>query len=186
MFSAGGIRKVDFRNYEYPWDPPMLGAPETWTWLQEKPGTSAQLRDGKHDFSDSETPEGSYHGVHLTFSSVTYGDLNHDGKDDAAVDLLFSTDGTLHWHYLYVFTLRHGLPALIARLRSGSRADGGLVRAQIDRGSLVLDFNDPDRRLGDRCSEGYVRTRYRYQNGVFVETSKREFGDMEKPPRGRT
>jgi len=183
MFSASGIRAVDFRNFEYPWDPPVLGAPATWAWLHEEPGTSAHLRDGKHDFSDSETPEGTYRGVHLTFSSVTYGDLNGDGQDDAAVDLLFSTDGTLNWHYLYVFTLKKRLPTLLARLRSGSRADGGLYGVRIDRGSLVLDFADANRRMGDCCSEGYVRTRYRYQNGVFVETSKREFGDVGKPRR---
>lgn len=93
--------------------------------------------------------------------SVTYGDPNGDRHDEAAVDLLCGSGGTANWHYLYIFTLADGSPALMARLRSGSRADGGLVKVLIEQNTLVFDFEDGARRLGDCCSKGYIRMRYR-------------------------
>jgi hypothetical protein len=177
-FSATTIHQVDFTNFKYLWNAPNLGVPDTWTWLPGKPTSTARLIGGKHDFSLAETPAGTYQGVHLTFVSVTYGDLNDDGEDDAAVELSFSTGGTVGWRYLFVFTLRNGKPTLLGRLQSGARADGGLVRVAIAQGFLVLDFEDTNRRVGDCCSEGYVRVRYRWQGGVFVASGPPEFGDL--------
>jgi hypothetical protein len=109
------------------------------------------------EFSWSVTPQGSYRGGDLTILSVTYGDLIGDGQEDAAVDALFSTGGTLNWHYVYVFTLRNGLPTLLGRLQSGTRADGGLLKVTISEGMLVLDFVATRRRIADCCSKGYAR-----------------------------
>jgi hypothetical protein len=111
--------------------------------------------------------------------SVTYGDVDGDGTEDAAVDLLYGTGGTANWHYLYVYSVDHGTPELKARLQSGSRADGGLVKTAIQTGRLVLDFADTNRRQADCCSEGYVRVTYRWQGDRFVETGGREYGDLK-------
>ncbi len=179
LFSATRISEIDFRNFDYAWDAPKLGAPAAWKWLEEKPKSSVHVVDGRHDFSESESPAGTYRGGYLMIRSVTYGDLNGDGRDEAAVDLLFSTGGTLNWHYLYVFTLENGSPTLLGRLQSGSRADGGLANVAIAQGTLVLDFLDTTRRMGDCCSEGYVRVKYRLRTGRFIESEKREFGDLD-------
>ncbi len=107
-------------------------------------------------------------------SSVTYGDLTGDGQDEAAVDLRYSTGGTLSWHYLYLFTVLNGTPKMLSLLRSGSRADGGLESVEISEGVLILEFSDGERRRGDCCSLGVVRARYRFVNGAFVKVGKLE------------
>jgi hypothetical protein len=53
-------------------------------------------------------------------------------------------------------------------------------------GLLVADFADSEKRIGDCCSEGYIRVRYRWQGGAFVEEGNREYGKIdlhEGPPR---
>jgi hypothetical protein len=79
---------------------------------------------GRPDFSPAEPLSGGY----VTVWSVTYGDVNGDGRDEAVVDLLYGTGGTANWHYLYAFTLANGSPTLLGTLQCGSRADGGLVK----------------------------------------------------------
>ncbi len=70
-------------------------------------------------------------------------------------------------------------PTLLAILESGPRGDGGLIRTAIQDALLVLDFADPDRRVGDCCSEGYIRVHYRWRDGAFVEEGPRERGDLK-------
>ncbi len=111
--------------------------------------------------------------------SVTYGDLRSEGREAAAVDLIYSTGGTANWHYLYVYALEKGSPQLLARLESGSRADGGLVKVTIEKNELILDFADGARRVGDCCSPGYIRAKYRWQSGRFVEVGSRLSGDID-------
>ena len=177
LLGATRIGEVDFKNFDYVWDLQRVAVPSTWKWLEGRPQSSVRLAGGRHDFSGAERLAGGY----VAISSVTYGDLTGVGRDEAAVDLLFGTGGTANWHYLYVFSLANGSPTILGRLRSGSRADGGLIRVAIRQRTLILDFADPNRRIGDCCSEGYVRVRYRWQNGRFVEAGVRETGDLERP-----
>lgn len=68
------------------------------------------------------------------------------------------------------------LTKLLARLQSGSRGSGGLVKATVQKKTLILEFADTDRRIGDCCSEGYIRVKYRWQAGRFIETGARTSG----------
>ncbi len=174
LYGATRTSEVDFKNFDYVWDAPPISVPTAWKWLGGRPKSSLRVVRGRHDFSPSERSAGEY----VMVRSVTYGDLSGDGRDDAAVDLLYSTGGTANWHYLYVFTLGQGSPTVLGRLQSGSRADGGLVKIAIERNTLVLDFSDTKRRIADCCSEGYVRVRYRWQGDHFVEVGTRGSGDQ--------
>jgi len=175
LTGATKINEVDFKNFDYPWAEPRTAVPAAWKWLDGTPRSALRVKGGRHEFSPAEPfPDG-----YAMVQSVTYGDINGDGRDEAAVDLLYSTGGTASWHYLYVFTLANGAPTLLARLQSGSRADGGLLKVAINQNALILDFADSDRRVGDCCSEGYVRIRYRWLSGRFVEVGKRVKGDND-------
>jgi hypothetical protein len=175
LTGASGITKVDFKNFDYPWDAPGIGVPTAWKWLDGRPRSTLRVTGGRHDFTSSEPSEGGY----VTVWSVTYGDVTGDGRDEALVDLLYSTGGTASWNYLYVFTLGNGPPMLLGRLQSGSRGYGGLLKVAIDRNTLILDFADIDRRVGDCCSEGYVQVKYRREGGRFVEFGARGSGDLD-------
>lgn len=163
-----GVRQIDFRNFTYPWDEPPLGVPGSWQWLRQTPKDVLQLADGRHNFVEVGAPDRGQ--PYVALRSVTYGDLDGDGYDEAAVDLVYGTGGTANWHYLYVYSAVNGTKRFIDRLESGSRADGGLVSVAISRGLLVLDFADSERRQGDCCSSGVIRVSYLLQDGSFVET----------------
>lgn len=87
--------------------------------------------------------------------------------------------GTANWDYLYVYKMVHSQPQVMSILEGGSRGYGGLTRVAIQNGLLVLDFADPDRRVGDCCSEGYIRVRYRWTKSKFVEDGPRERGNSD-------
>ena len=44
----------------------------------------------------------------------------------------------------------------------------------IQSGQLTLDFGDGERRIGDCCSLGVIRVRYRLQNGIFISAGRTE------------
>lgn len=175
---TGKIKEIDFKNFSYPWDDPEADSDNhiTWYWTQLPTGSKVRLLNGQHRFTVPETP--SFVSPALGFSFAVYGDLDGDGLEEAAVALNYTTGGTMNWDYLYVYKLAKGKPILLGRLRSGSRGSGGLLRASINQGALVLDFADPGRRTADCCSDGYVRVHYRWFDGHFAEEGPREQGDF--------
>jgi len=167
-------RRPDFGNVECPWSNSFdrgLASVTEWKWLDLKGTTPLAVRSGRHDRTDS---------GFLAFSSVTYGDLDGDGRDEAAVDLIRGSGGSATWHYLYVFRIEGAMPKPIALLRSGSRANGGLTGVAIDNRVLILEFNDPDFRTADCCSDGFIRVRYKYDGARFIETPPRVKGLRQK------
>lgn len=179
LSQASTIRQVDFKNFTYPWDEPG-GVPGSWQWLETSPKESFRLVRGIHRFIDPNDPEYERErapGVRMT--SVTYGDLDGDRLEEAAVTVNYGTGGSANWNYLYVYKLERGKPKLLGRLEGGSRADGGLIEVRIQNGALVLDFADTERRVADCCSEGYVRVRYRWLQEQFAESGPRSRGDLK-------
>lgn len=172
------IHDVDFKNFEYPWDEPA-GNTAAWSWLYTLTPTTVRLADGAAHFDDSDdSDKGVGPSPGLRFTSVTYGILGSHGNEVAAIELNYSTGGTANWDYLYVYEFTHGSPNLLGRLRSGSRAYGGLVHVAIRNGALLLDFADADKRVGDCCSTGYIRVTYKLTGGRFVESAPRTRGDF--------
>jgi hypothetical protein len=170
-----GLKTVDFKNFEYPWY--SSGARSAWHWMNGTPHSHIRLKDGRHIFD----PNDSSHSAYLELSSVIRGDLDGDGQDEAAVDLRYGSGGTASWHYLYVFKASGRYAVPLGVLESGSRAYGGLINIQITQGLLVLDFADADRREGDCCSRGFIRVRYRFKDGRFIETGQREKDSLRAP-----
>lgn len=182
------IRDIDFDNFTYIWNDASDDAvPMDWKWLSTTPDQHFRTVNGMHHFylpgQDSYERQ---HSPLVSVDSVTYGDLDGDGPEEAVVALNYSTGGTANWDYLYVYKLRWGQAKLLARMRTGSRSDGGLVRAFVRGNLLIVDLADREKRLADCCSEGYVRVGYRWRDGVFVEEGQREHGKIylhEGPPR---
>jgi hypothetical protein len=154
------IRLIDFKNFAYPYkeSEPF----EKWEQLDQT--QMVQLKNGRHDF-----PGGEY----LLLTSTTYGDLDRDGADEAAVDLRYGTGGTQNWHYLYVFKENGETPKLLSRFVSGSRAYGGLTKTDIRSNTLLLDLQDSARATADCCSQGFIRVTYQLKNGAFEEIPPR-------------
>jgi hypothetical protein len=185
------VRPIDFDNFSYAWsdeDPPD-DVHQPWHWLTSAPAQHFRAVNGVHHFyMGNQDNFNREHSPLVSVESVTYGDLDGDGVEEAVVALNYSTGGTANWDYLYVYKLENGQPHLLARMQTGSRGYGGLVRVFVRNQLLIVDFADPERRVGDCCSEGYVRVSYRWQDRGFVEDGERERGKIyleEGPPRPR-
>jgi hypothetical protein len=182
------IRQIDFKNFTYAWDDPAIGVSERWHWITSSPKSRIKASKGVYHFCEQGLDEYECeHAPLIRVDSVAYGDLVGDGNEEAVVSLNYSTGGTANWDYLYVYMLKNGRPTLLGRMQTGSRGYGGLIKAAVQNGFLVVDFADKDRRVGDCCSEGYIRVRYRWQKESFVEVGTREHGDLELregPPTG--
>jgi hypothetical protein len=179
LAQTASIRQVDFRNFVYPWDDSGSSL-SGWRWMKPSPRTRIRVTNGAYRFVEPGLSEFDAEGKPSLFVwSVTYGDIDGDQQEEAAVILNYSTGGTSNWKYLYLYKLVHGEPRLLGRLQGGDRAYGGLVNVAIENGLLVLDFNDPERRAGDCCSAGFIRVRYKWQQQHFVETGRREHGDFK-------
>jgi len=177
------IRRIDFKNFQFPWDEDMgvvFSVPKLWRWIDPLPDGRIRVVRGIHHFYErTQDPEDSRRAPLISVDAVTYGDLDGDGIEEAAVHLNYSPGGTQNWDFLYIYKLNGGRPLLLGVLESGSRAYGGLVRTSITEGFLVLDFADAERRVGDCCSEGYIRVRFRWRDGGFHEEGPQERGDLE-------
>ena len=160
-------------------DPPSYDDTSPWHWI-DTPQSEVRVVQGRYRFDSPELQDvPPNQRPLLTSDSVAYGNLDADQADEAAVSLTYHTGGTQNWSYVYVYKMVRGRSQLLGILKSGSRADGGLYRAAIEHGLLVLDFGDTQRRIADCCSEGYIRVRYRWKDGAFVEDGPRERGDID-------
>jgi len=178
-----GIRNTDFKNFSFPWENNMRKPPSydvsPWQWLIQLPQSRIHLVNGVHHFYEpNESQLERERAPRVSVQGAAYGDLDQDGIEQAAVHLNYSSGGTQNWDYLYVYESVDGRARLMGILKSGERGYGGLYRTAIQNGLLVLDFADRDRRVGDCCSEGYIRVRYRWKNGAFLEEGPRERGDV--------
>ncbi len=102
------------------------------------PSVNIRVANGIHQFypRNRDALEGIYPLIRV--NSVTHGDLEGDGAEEAAVHLNYSTGCTSNWDFLYLYRLRHNVPKLFAILQSGSRGSGGLVRVSIAQSTLCM------------------------------------------------
>jgi hypothetical protein len=160
-------------------------SPLTWHWLTSPPDLRFKSVNGIHHFyipgQDNYERE---HAPLVSVDSVNYGDLDGDGVEEAVVALNYSTGGTANWDYLYVYKLESGQPQLLARMRTSSRGYGGLVRAFVRNQLLIVDFADPERGVGDCCSEGYVRVHCRWQEHRASQIPNGHNGNSAQAPSG--
>jgi hypothetical protein len=168
--TTGSIRGVDFRNHVYPWIE-REGWQSELTWLSTATPNHNTLVNGRWEFPYRDTAadlRGKLPFAGLTLAEVIHGDVTGDAKDDAVVVLREDSGGTQCYYLVYIYTTStHGL-ALLAYFRSGDRAAHGLYRVFPSDGKLVVDLYDPDKREGDCCSSGFLRTQYRWDGNAFV------------------
>ena len=178
-----GIRQIDFKNFSYPLKDHLLGHGEL-RWLSTQIAGSPklrniQLKDGEslQKIPIGEQDGGGYYEVSgFTLQEVKYADLSGSGAEDAIVVLLYQSGGTQTTNYIYVYAFDNGKPKLLAYCHTGSRAYSGLYKVYGQNEMLVVELLDPEKQMGECCSSGYIRTRYRWNGGHFQLVGKPEYG----------
>jgi hypothetical protein len=166
------IREVDFKNFNYPLSGALLGH-NRLQWLPTEAHSdrrSIHLVNGANlTKSSSFVMDGheytQWEGFKL--QSVKFADVTGHGQEEAIVVLHYGTGGTQQTDYVYIYSFGVGKPKLLAYFHTGDRADSGLCKVYGEEGKLVVELFDPQKRLGDCCSSGIVRTRYRWHDYRF-------------------
>jgi len=161
------IRQVDFKNFSYPLSGPTLGH-DRLKWLDVLAARHIQLANGK----------GASGSQGFTLESVRFLDVTGEGQDDAIVVLHFDTGGTQQTDYVYIYTIAAEKPKLLAYFHAGDRAYSGLCKVYGEDRKLVVELFDPEKRSGDCCSSGIVRTRYEWHSGRFEAVGTSERGTL--------
>ncbi len=118
---AQTIRQIDFRNFNYEpcFDPP-------------KGAKTIRVKNGKYEGkADDEN-------VYFMVSSVTFGDLDADGIEEAVVETTCSGGGTGRFSDGIVFRYQNGKPVAIEHFGMGDRADGGIHEIKFVKGLLKV------------------------------------------------
>ncbi len=183
--SQSAIRQVDFKNFTYPLSGALLGHSRL-QWLstdvrpQRKPIHLVNGTDLGKSSSVVVDGRGYVQWEGFTLQSVSFADLAGDGQEDAIVVLHYRTGGTQETDYVYIYSFVLGKPKLLAYFHAGDRAYAGLYKVIGDRGELVVELFDPEKRSGDCCSSGIVRTRYRWEQGRFKAVGAAERETLEE------
>jgi hypothetical protein len=162
------IRRVDFRNFSYR---PLCTNPSG-------EGRRETLRVSNGILS-RDAPEDP---IRFKVTSVVYGDLTGDGRDEAFVITDCRLGGTGHWTEGFVYAMQNGRPLLASTLQGGDRAGGGIYSAKIVKGLLRVDTFAPGFG-GGACCPGFVDTTTYKLNGHLLLTvgkpARREFRRYE-------
>lgn len=177
VVASQDLRHVDFKNYLYPWNRPP-GWSDHLEWPDPHGRKTVRLIGGH--WSDQtevdERAEGSLPIPGLTFESVEFGDVTGAGQEDAIVATRYDSGGTQFSYFVYIYSSVEGRPTLLAYFHAGDRAYSGLYKVYAQKQQLVIELFDPNKRTGDCCSSGFIRTRYRWEDGRFKIAGPREFG----------
>lgn len=149
------IRKVDFQNFTY--EPSCAGE-----------GTTKVTVAGG-EFSEEKKVDDYTERFFFKVFNIIYGNLSGDKAEEAVILSVCNTGGTGNFTEGFVYSMKRGKPMLIARIQGGDRADGGLRRALIESGLIVLEYNDPEKTAGACCPEGTVTQKLRVTGDKVVE-----------------
>ncbi|MCD9189447.1 MAG: hypothetical protein LUM44_23750 [Pyrinomonadaceae bacterium] len=157
-FAQKDIKDVDFSNFTY--EPYCAGEDKQ----------KITVKDG--EFSEQKEVDGFPDRLFFKAFDVTYGDLTGDNKDEAIVLTVCNTGGTGNFTEGFIYGIKGGKTALLARIPGGDRAYGGLREAYAEKGILVVESNDVGEAGGACCPEFVVTNYYKLNGSELSETRK--------------
>ncbi|MBX7060152.1 MAG: hypothetical protein K1X52_00690 [Pyrinomonadaceae bacterium] len=128
------------------------------------------VKDGKYSYEKQE--DGYTDRFYFEVFDIVYGDLTGDGKDEAVALTTCNTGGTGNFTEGFIFGSKNGKAVLLATLPGGDRAYGGIRKAWIDRGRLVVETNDPGELGAACCPAEIVTSTYKLAGKKLVESGK--------------
>lgn len=163
------IRKVDFQNFTY--EPSCAGEDTT------------KVKVAGGEFSEEKKVDEYTERFFFKVFNIIYGDLNRDKAEEAVILSVCNTGGTGNFTEGFVFSIKRGKPALVARIPGGDRADGGLRKAWIENGLLVVESNDSERSRGACCPEGTITQKVKLSGSKLLVVGQPIRKDLFPPQR---
>lgn len=161
--AQSNIRSVDFKNFTY--DAFCVG----------EEIEKITVRDG--EFSKETQEDGYVDRFSFEITAVEYGDIGNDKQEEAVILSNCNTGGTGQFSEGFVYGMKNGKPTLLVHIPGGDRAYGGLRKASVAKGLLVVESNDPGETGASCCPQSILTTKYRITAGKLVK-----IGDVSSRP----
>jgi hypothetical protein len=164
------IRKIDFRNFTYPWcqsDYPLPRGKKT-----------IALRDGEMKVKAARNTDRLW----ASLPNVSYASLKGDKQEQAIVTVTTNFDPNGSADCVFVYALQGSKPKLLWSHATGDQANGGLRSLRVEGSDLVVEQYDIkfdwakgmyEEGTALCCPKRFIRTHYRW-NGKRFEKSKSE------------
>jgi hypothetical protein len=152
--AQANIRSVDFKNFTFP------------AYCIGETPEKVTVKNG--EFYREKQEDGYVDRFSFNVFDIAYGDVTGDGVGDAVILTVCNTGGTGNFSEGYVYSMKAGKPALVARIPGGDRAYGGLRSASVEKGLLIVDSNDVGEEGGACCPQFVITTRYRVTGGKLA------------------
>jgi len=157
-FGQANIRSIDFKNFTYR---PYCSGENT---------LSVRVKDGEYL---QETPQDGYiDRFYFRVMDIAFGDLDSDGKEEAAIITVCNTGGTGRFTEGFIYRMNGGKPVLAARLPGGDRADGGLRSVKIENSLLVVEQYERGKTAGACCPEFIVTQKFKLIGKRLIQVGK--------------
>lgn len=167
-FAQTDIRDVDFKNFTYE---PYCAGPDDST-------RSVTVKDGML-FEQTTTDDGFTNNFYFSAFEIVYGDVDGDTADEAIVLTVCNTGGTGNFSEGFIYGMKDGNPALLARIEGGDRAYGGLRKVFIENGKIIKVERSAPGELGANCCPEQIETTiYRFENGSLVQVGEKTLRDI--------
>lgn len=128
--APGAIHQIDFRNFTY--------RPICYQWMGSGKGEAVRAINGSYSEKDT---DGEFNFEVIT---VTYGDLNGDGMDEAVVLADCNVGHAARYDEGFLYAMRNGRPVMLSHIQGGNRADGGIRAVRIENGLLKVERLVPE------------------------------------------
>jgi hypothetical protein len=158
VLANNDINSVDFKNFTYP------------AYCAGDQTENITVKNG--EYAKETQMDGYVDRIYFNVFHISYGDLTGDGKDEAVILSICNTGGTGNFSEGYIYTEKSGKPVLLAHIPGGDRAYGGLRKAEVENGILVLESNDPGENGANCCPEFAVTNRYRLNGAKLTAVGK--------------
>src|SRR5437588_7794847 len=161
---SGAIRRIDFKNFTYPWYPTDYSRPQG-----ERKIT---LRDGEMKVEGVKNTDRLW----SSLANVSYADLTGDSQEEAIITVTTNFDPNGSVACIFVYTMRSNEPKLLWLHETGDRANGGLRSLKVESFDLVVEQYDIkfDSAKGSYeeatalcCPKRFIRSRYRWDGEHF-------------------
>lgn len=167
------IRKIDFKNFTYPWTKD----------LSTKDEKTFTLKDGEIPFER----EGQ---MGVSLAKIEYADVTGDDTDEAILVISLQTGGSAVPNLVYIYTAENEIPKLLWSFDTGDRAQGGLKGVYAENGKLVVEtfgsskfendeweFKFPEKIAGYCCPTAYTKIHFKWNGKKFAVEGKPELFD---------
>lgn len=106
--------------------------------------------------------------IHEFQTTIAFGDLTGDRSEEGVILVSYNLGGSGEFTGVFVYSLEKGVPRLMATVKGGDRAHGGLKSALVQNEKLIVESYQPDKDDCNACYGSILITRYEWQGGKLV------------------